>query len=65
MLFMLNPISTQAEHMAQKMGALAYFETSALNHKGLDKVFSYVAEVSVMKPMAKKGLAPRRFWLKH
>jgi ethanolamine utilization protein EutP (predicted NTPase) len=55
---------TQAKRIAQEIGAVAYFETSALRRKGVDELFSYVAEYAVMKPIAKKGLSLRRFWSK-
>jgi hypothetical protein len=59
-----NFVSTQAMRLAKRIGAVAYFETSVLQRKGLDELFSYVAECTIIQPVAKKGISFRGFWSK-
>jgi hypothetical protein len=42
--------------MAIRIGALAYFETSALQNEGLRELFDYVAEAALKK---KKNAGPQ------
>lgn len=47
--------------MASRIGALAYFETSALQKQGLHEVFDYVAEAALKKSPRQKVSGIRRF----
>jgi len=44
----------QANQLAERIGALAYFETSAMSGAGVQELFDYVAEVSLKTPYHKK-----------
>ena len=50
----VNSDPSQAWGVATRIGALKYFETSALKREGLDQLFLYVAECA-MKPIEKKA----------
>ncbi|ORY08507.1 P-loop containing nucleoside triphosphate hydrolase protein, partial [Clohesyomyces aquaticus] len=52
------PTTQEAEELAQKIKAIAYFETSAKDSKGLDELFEYAVKASLVKTL-KKGI--RRF----
>ncbi|KAH7074444.1 P-loop containing nucleoside triphosphate hydrolase protein [Paraphoma chrysanthemicola] len=54
-----------AGRVAQRIGALAYFETSATAPEGLEQLSRYVAKALIPKPVTNKGLGLLKFWARN